>query len=187
MLPRDRALESTSIAHSEGFRKAILTNRRDPMNTPSTIQPAASTASPTECSTFVLCHACDYDLTGGVLDDGRLTCPECGYRQAPTPTAKWSSSGTRLLRMTLPMALALLIGAGGYVLAAPPVIFLGAALLLMSAIGGPLWVTWRTLRLGYASERRVATADRLMVIGLVLNAAVVGGLTIAVWAALRSI
>lgn len=157
------------------------------MNTPNTIPLAATTGSPTECSTFVLCHACDYDLTGGLLDDGRLTCPECGYRQSPIPTAKWSSSGMRLVRMTLPLAVAIAIGACGFALAATPVIFVGAALLLLTAIGGPLWVTWRTLRLGYASERRVATADRLMVLGLTLNAAIAGGLTIVLWSVLRTI
>jgi|GEM_PF-4732931 len=163
------------------------TSNSDSSNKPVPLPVGTSAGAAIESAAFVLCNACDYDLTGGLLDDGRLTCPECGYRQAPIPTAQWSSAASRLVYMLLPLVGSTFIAGIGLRIGATPVFIVGAGSMLITAWAGPVWVTWRTLRRGYASERRVATADRLMLVGIVINTLALGVLTFLFWSLLKEL
>lgn len=153
--------------------------------------PAPSTSAvataPIESHIYVLCHACDYDLTGGILREGILTCPECGYRQEPIQTARWPAAWTRLLLMTSPSLIGLVAAIAGAMMQIKPLLALGMAVMVLGGILAPVIVTRWTLRRGYVSERRAATADRLMLVAIAANFALAVACVGLCWERLESI
>lgn len=141
----------------------------------------------TESHGYVLCHACDYDMTGAVLIEGVVTCPECGFRQAPTPMVRWPAAWARLLVMLVPAFCGMAIAVAGAMTRIKPVMALGLAGLVLGSIIGPIVLTRSVLRRGYVSERRAAAADRLLVLAIFLGFVTAAACIALCWDRLRDL